>query len=76
MDYEECLKKAYAEGWRDPVRVSILEIEAYQAGMRTERNRVMFLFRGLDKESQCVQWIYGVKKQNIRSLNVVYFSYA
>ena len=50
MDYEECLKKAYAEGLRDPVQVSILEIEAYQAGMRTERNRVMFLFRGLNKE--------------------------
>jgi hypothetical protein len=45
QDYEEALRKAYKEGWRDPVRVSVLEIEAYKAGMLTERNRVLSIFK-------------------------------
>jgi hypothetical protein len=44
-DYEKCLKRAYAEGWRDPVKVSVLEIEAYKVGMLTERNRILSIFK-------------------------------
>ena len=40
-DYEEFLKRALAEGWRDPIRVTDLEIKAYQAGVLMERKRVM-----------------------------------
>jgi hypothetical protein len=41
--YEEFLKRALAEGWRDPIRVTDLEIKAYQAGVLTERKRVMLI---------------------------------
>ena len=40
-DYEEFLKKARSEGWRDPIQVTNLEILAYEAGMLTERKRVL-----------------------------------
>jgi hypothetical protein len=40
-DYESFLKKAHSEGWRDPIQVTNLEILAYEAGVRMERNRVM-----------------------------------
>ena len=43
--YEKCLQRAHAEGWRDPVRVSVLEIEAYKVGMLTERNRILSIFK-------------------------------
>jgi hypothetical protein len=46
-NYENCLKRAYAEGWRDPVKVSVLEIEAYRAGMITERNRVLAILKDI-----------------------------
>ena len=39
--YEEFLKRAYAEGWRDPIQVTNLEILAYEAGVKMERNRAM-----------------------------------
>ena len=48
--YEEFLKRAYAEGWRDPIQVTNLEILAYEAGMITERNRVLSLFKDLEGE--------------------------
>lgn len=47
-NYEHFLKRAYAEGWRDPVAVSNLEIKAYEAGVRTERNRVLSIFKDLE----------------------------
>jgi hypothetical protein len=40
-DYEQFLKKALSEGWRDPIQVTNLEILAYEAGMFTERKRVL-----------------------------------
>lgn len=40
-DYEDFLKRAYAQGWRDPVKVTDLEIKAYQAGVEMERKRVL-----------------------------------
>jgi hypothetical protein len=39
--YEGFLKRAYAEGWRDPIQVANLEILAYEAGVKIERKRVM-----------------------------------
>jgi hypothetical protein len=42
-DYEDFLKRAHAEGWRDPVRITDLEIRAYEAGVTMERNRVMHI---------------------------------
>jgi hypothetical protein len=41
--YEGFLKRAHAEGWRDPVQVTNLEILAYEAGMITERKRILNL---------------------------------
>ena len=49
-NYEDCLRKAHAEGWRDPVEITNMEIRAYEAGMITERNRVLSIFKGLDNE--------------------------
>jgi hypothetical protein len=46
-DYENALRRAYQEGWRDPVKVSVLEIEAYKAGMLTERKRVLSIFKDI-----------------------------
>jgi hypothetical protein len=46
-NYEDSLRRAYAEGWRDPVKVSVLEIEAYKAGMLTERKRVLSIFKDI-----------------------------
>ena len=40
MEYEDFLRRARAEGWRDPVQVSNLEIKAYEAGTLMERKRV------------------------------------
>jgi hypothetical protein len=39
------LRKAHSEGWRDPVKISVLEIEAYKAGMETERKRIMSILK-------------------------------
>jgi hypothetical protein len=46
-NYENCLSRAHAEGWRDPVKISVLEIEAYRAGMLTERKRVLSIFKDI-----------------------------
>jgi hypothetical protein len=51
QDYEEALRRAYKEGWRDPVRVSVLEIEAYKAGMLTERNRILSIFKDVTEDT-------------------------
>ena len=45
--YEDFLKRAYSEGWRDPVQVSNLEIKAYSAGMLTERKRVLLILKDI-----------------------------
>ena len=50
LNYEDALKRAHAEGWRDPVQVSNLEIAAYEAGMRTERKRVLSIFKGVKED--------------------------
>ena len=46
--YEDALRKARAEGWRDPIQVSNLEIKAYEAGMITERKRVLSIFKEVE----------------------------
>jgi len=50
LSYEDALRKAHSEGWRDPVEITNLEIKAYEAGMITERNRVLSVFKGLEKQ--------------------------
>jgi hypothetical protein len=50
LSYEDALRKAHSEGWRDPVEITNLEIKAYEAGMITERNRVLSLFKDLEGE--------------------------
>ena len=49
-DYEDFLKRAYAQGWRDPVQVTDLEIKAYEAGMIAERNRVLSIFKDVSNK--------------------------
>lgn len=50
--YEECLDKARVQGWREPYKVADLEIAAYAAGVRMERNRVLsILQKAVDGES-------------------------
>lgn len=49
-NYEHFLQRARAEGWRDPVEITNLEIRAYEAGMRTERNRVLSVFNDLPED--------------------------
>jgi hypothetical protein len=66
-DYEYFLRMAYTEGWRDPVQVSNLEIEAYHAGMITERKRVLSIFKdvNLEKPMRFVEvWQYVNKIKN------------
>jgi hypothetical protein len=43
-DYEQFLKRALSEGWRDPIQVTDLEILAYEAGMFTWKESGFFLF--------------------------------
>ena len=50
LSYEEALRKARAEGWRDPVEITNMEIRAYEAGMKTERNRVLSVFKDLSDD--------------------------
>ena len=40
-NYEDFLRRALAEGWRQPNKVADLEMEAYAAGVRMERRRVL-----------------------------------
>lgn len=47
-EYEDFLKRARAEGWRDPVQITDLEIKAYQAGVIMERKRVLSIFKDLE----------------------------
>lgn len=50
LSYEDALRRAHSEGWRDPIEITNLEIKAYEAGMITERNRVLSVFKGLEKQ--------------------------
>ena len=50
LSYEDALRKAHSEGWRDPVEITNMEIKAYEAGMITERNRVLSIFKRLEDE--------------------------
>lgn len=50
LSYEDALRKAHSEGWRDPVEITNMEIRAYEAGMITERNRVLSIFKHLEDE--------------------------
>ena len=47
QDYEEALRRAYREGWRDPIHITNLEIKAYHAGLTTERNRVLLILKDI-----------------------------
>lgn len=49
-NYEHFLQRARAEGWRDPVEITNLEIKAYEQGMKTERNRVLSVFNDLPED--------------------------
>jgi hypothetical protein len=49
-EYEDALRRARSEGWRDPIQVTDLEIKAYQAGMITERNRVLSIFKDVEEK--------------------------
>ena len=47
LSYEDALRRAHAEGWRDPVEITNMEIRAYEQGMKMERNRVLSVFKDL-----------------------------
>ena len=59
-DYESFLKRAYAEGWRDPIQITDMELRAYAAGMKTERNRVLHIFK--DLENKPIMRIFDLTK--------------
>ena len=50
LNYEDALRRAHAEGWRDPVEITNLEIKAYEQGMIVERNRVLSVFKDLPND--------------------------
>ena len=50
INYEDALKRAHAEGWRDPVEITNLEIKAYEQGMIVERNRVLSIFKDIEDQ--------------------------
>ena len=69
MEYEDFLRRARAEGWRDPVQVSNLEIKAYEAGTLMERKRVLSIFKQVDEEKpmramDIGRYIYRIKNPN------------
>jgi hypothetical protein len=69
LSYEDALKRAHSEGWRDPIEITNMEIRAYEAGMLTERKRVLSIFKGIwDKPSMRIIDIIGylerIKKPN------------
>jgi hypothetical protein len=70
QDYEEALRRAYGEGWRDPVKVSVLEIEAYKAGMLTERNRILAIFKNVTEGTPMRAIDMGHYLQRIRNNTV------
>jgi hypothetical protein len=39
--YEDFLRKALSEGWKDPIRITDLEIKAFEQGRLTERKRIL-----------------------------------
>lgn len=67
MEYESFLRRARAEGLRDPVQVSILEIKAYEAVTLIERKRVLSIFKDVE-EGQAMRsmdvWRYIFKIKN------------
>lgn len=67
INYEDALRRAHAEGWRDPVEITNLEIKAYEQGMIVERNRVLSIFK--DLEDQPVMRIMDMmrKLDNVRN---------
>jgi hypothetical protein len=69
LSYEDALKKAHSEGWRDPIEITNMEIRAYEAGMLTERKRVLSIFKGIwDKPSMriidIIPYLERIKKPN------------
>lgn len=50
INYEDALRRAHAEGWRDPVEITNLEIKAYEQGMIVERNRVLSIFKDIEDQ--------------------------
>ena len=67
MEYENFLIRARAEGWRDPVQITDLEIKAYEAGTLMERKRVLSIFKDVE-EGQAMRsmdiWRYIFKIRN------------
>ena len=68
-NYEDFLKMAYSQGWRDPVQVTDLEIKAYEAGMIAERNRVLSIFKDIsDKKVMRIldlqRYLYRINNPN------------
>lgn len=49
MEYEDFLRRAVSEGWKDPVKVSDLEIKAYEAGTIMERKRVLNILKEVEE---------------------------
>jgi hypothetical protein len=49
-NYESALKRAYAEGWREPNKIADLEMAAYTAGMKMERRRVLSILEPAMKQ--------------------------
>jgi hypothetical protein len=69
MEYEGFLKKARAEGWKDPLQISILEIKAYEAGTLMERKRVLSIFRDVEeghpmRAMDAWRYLFKVKNPN------------
>lgn len=50
INYEDALRRAHAEGWRDPIEITNMEIRAYEQGMIVERNRVLSIFKDLEDQ--------------------------
>jgi hypothetical protein len=66
--YEECLKKARSEGWRNPIEVTDLEIKAYEAGMITERKRVLFILKDISDGRPMRAIDFGHYMQRIKKI--------
>lgn len=69
LNYEDALRRAYSEGWRNSVEITNLEINAYAAGMRAERKRVLSIFKDVwDKPSMrildIIRYLERVKNPN------------
>jgi hypothetical protein len=69
LSYEDALKRAHSEGWRDPIEITNMEIRAYEAGMLTERKRVLSIFKDVwDKPvmraMDLIRYLDRIKKPN------------